>query len=88
MIKSLREKYETEVIGLPTGATGTSGPMATPISVYAIGDCGAAMHAKSQVSRMQTEPKFGGMSHALAAGNVHAPEMDGSRHAACMVGSS
>ena len=32
--------------------------------------------------------EIGGMSHALATGNVHAPEMDGSRHAAWSEGAN
>ena len=46
---------------------------------YAIGECGGAM----QRGRCpECKADIGGMSHAIAAGNVHAPEMDGSRHAA------
>ncbi len=46
---------------------------------YAIGECGGAM----QRSRCpECKADIGGMSHALAAGNLHAPEMDDSRHAA------
>ncbi len=52
---------------------------------YAIGDCGGAMQrAKCPECRAE----IGGMSHALATGNVHAPEMDGSRHAAWSEGAN
>ena len=86
-IKSLCEKYsidglsETErleivkAIGLskghwykcPNGHT------------YVIGECGGAMQ---RAKCPECKAEIGGMSHALAAGNVHAPEMDSSRHAA------
>ena len=47
--------------------------------IYAIGGCGGAM----QRGRCpECKASIGGMSHALAADNDHAPEMDGSRHAA------
>ena len=87
ILKSLRDKYgidglsETErleivrAIGLPKGHW-----YKCPNGhYYAIGDCGGAMeHGRCPECRA----KIGGMSHALATGNLHAPEMDGSRHAA------
>ena len=46
---------------------------------YCIGECGGAMQlAKCPECKID----IGGTSHRLIAGNVHAPEMDGSRHAA------
>ena len=46
---------------------------------YCIGECGGAME---QGKCPDCNATIGGSSHQLTAGNVHAPEMDGSRHAA------
>ncbi len=46
---------------------------------YTIGECGGAMQ-RGRCPECKAE--IGGMSHTLAAGNLHAPEMDGSRHTA------
>ena len=47
--------------------------------MYAIGDCGGA----NQGSRCpDCNAEIGGINHALAQGNRHAGEMDGSRYAA------
>ena len=46
---------------------------------YCIGECGGA----TQLAKCpECKAAIGGTSHRLTAGNVHAPEMDGSRHAA------
>ena len=47
--------------------------------VYCIGECGGAMQA-SKCPECGTV--IGGGNHTLAAGNVHAPEMDGSQYPA------
>ncbi len=87
MIEFYRDKYsidklsETErleivkAIGLPQGQW-----YKCPNGhFYAIGECGGAM----QRGRCpECKADIGGMSHALAAGNLHAGEMDDSRHAA------
>ena len=46
---------------------------------YCIGECGGAME---QGKCPECNAAIGGSSHRLTAGNVHAPEMDGSRYAA------
>ena len=46
---------------------------------YCIGECGGAM----QLAKCpECKADIGGTSHRLTAGNAHAPEMDGSHHAA------
>ena len=47
--------------------------------VYCIGECGGAMQASKCP---ECGAVIGGGNHALAAGNAHAPEMDGSQHSA------
>ena len=46
---------------------------------YCIGECGGAMQL-AKCPECKTD--IGGTSHSLTAGNTHAPEMDGSCHAA------
>ena len=52
---------------------------------YCIGECGGAVQESKCPECGST---IGGQSHALAAGNVHAGEMDGSRHAAWSEGAN
>ena len=53
--------------------------------VYAIGDCGGA----NQVAKCpECNATIGGANHALAPGNQHAGEFDGSRHAAWSEGNN
>ena len=47
--------------------------------VYCIGDCGGAME---KAKCPECGSTIGGTNHSLAAGNLHAGEMDGSRHPA------
>ena len=47
--------------------------------VYCIGDCGGAME---KAKCPECGSIIGGTNHSLAAGNLHAGEMDGSRHPA------
>lgn len=46
---------------------------------YCIGECGGATE---RATCPECESTIGGQNHALATGNVHAGELDGSRHAA------
>ncbi len=57
--------------------------MATPMQLEIVGEP-CMQRAKCPECRAE----IGGMSHALATGNVHAPEMDGSRHAAWSEGAN
>ena len=53
--------------------------------IYCIGECGGA----NQESKCpECGATIGGVNHALAAGNVHAGEMDGSQHAAWSQGAN
>ena len=47
--------------------------------IYCIGECGGAMETSKCPDCKAT---IGGTNYILSAGNVHAPEMDGSRHPA------